>query len=928
MGHPSGTNRIWFTAVCSDGRYHGRAPAGNMLFGASSKTLANTSLSQSGTVTGGSTLLFSQLFASTPLPSPWYDTTSFDLSSGRYRYQWTTGETEAPHGDAARIQHTAVDGIDFTFEFSTSSFTGRTHLIEIKDDLAAQYEGPSTGFAIYLDTVVKTSNSSHGVLSIYCRQRDNTWVHDFESEMQTSQSAINIYDGSVHTIRFRTLMNTLGSSDGTMDCWIDGVNILSKTNIQLRTISGQKYGQFMIAPYLSSSTPAPNTEALFIDNLYFYQYTGADTTAPSLNSQGVTVTGATTATLAVTTNEGNGTLYVSVTTSGTPPSASALKAGTGAAYSSNQSISSTGNKTFNATGLTTSTTYYAHFIHTDAASNDSSIVTTSSFVPTADSTAPTLSSPTATVTGSTTATVGVTTDEGNGTLYVVVTGSSTQPSVSQIKAGQTHTGATATYSSSQSVSSTGAKTFNAVGLTTGSPYYAHFVHTDAASNDSARSSTGSFTPAVDDYEDNRTGYLSGDIVLDSVNGNNANAGTLASPRATLQGSDITYALANNRRIWLRGHAGQQYTATTNYLDFYNKNGSSGSRMTIATYPGDTKAIWTNTSSSNRCQLQSSYWDFRNLDIRAHGESRDGFFMGENNPAQYVRFIDCVGSNVPLANDNSGCIHTKNGTDGRSDGLEVIRCSFTGSNPNGFTGGFAAIITFYQRNMKVIGCSFSGTIQGLYCKHDHAEATSATVDIQVKNCVFTTTSNEFGFNASFATLENCLIIDTGDVDGSGGSTDSGFIAGEESGNSGGRNMTINHCTFAGATVFLMGASGNRTDGNPAGAKNVTITNSIICNRPSRTGRTLKSNPDRSGISLSTSTNYNLYQNNLNINGTSTTVAARQPTNDSNSVSGTPVFVGSNTSTITDWALQSGSPGKGVGQSGTDIGCDVTKLLTLD
>lgn len=109
------------------------------------------------------------------------------------------------------------------------------------------------------------------------------------------------------------------------------------------------------------------------------------------------------------------------------------------------------------------------------------------------SSAPVLTSAVGTATGSTTATIGATTDEANGTMYGVVTGSATQPSVAQIKAGQDHAGAAASYASSQSISSTGAKTFSATGLTASTTYYGHIVHTDAAANDSNRLSSASFT---------------------------------------------------------------------------------------------------------------------------------------------------------------------------------------------------------------------------------------------------------------------------------------------------------------------------------------------------------------------------------------------------------------------------------------------------
>jgi hypothetical protein len=120
--------------------------------------------------------------------------------------------------------------------------------------------------------------------------------------------------------------------------------------------------------------------------------TGGDTapttgtvTEPTLSAPVGTATGATTATVGATTDRESGTLYVSVTTSATPPSSSDIKAGTGAAFADDQAITSAGAKTFDATGLTDGVTYYAHLIHNNSA-GDSNIVTSSGFTPTSDTT--------------------------------------------------------------------------------------------------------------------------------------------------------------------------------------------------------------------------------------------------------------------------------------------------------------------------------------------------------------------------------------------------------------------------------------------------------------------------------------------------------------------------------------------------------------
>jgi hypothetical protein len=109
--------------------------------------------------------------------------------------------------------------------------------------------------------------------------------------------------------------------------------------------------------------------------------------------------------------------------------------------------------------------------------------------------APSLSSVTVASIASTSATVGATTDTASGTLYCVVTASSTQPSIAQIKAGQTESGSAATYASSQSITTTGAKTFSATGLTSGLTYYAHFVH-NATGGDSNRLSSSAIYPGT------------------------------------------------------------------------------------------------------------------------------------------------------------------------------------------------------------------------------------------------------------------------------------------------------------------------------------------------------------------------------------------------------------------------------------------------
>lgn len=112
-----------------------------------------------------------------------------------------------------------------------------------------------------------------------------------------------------------------------------------------------------------------------------------------------------------------------------------------------------------------------------------------------------LTSPTDTETGSTTADLAVTTDRADGTLYVVVTTSSTSPSAAQVKAGQNHLGAAATFSDNQAIASTGTKTFNATGLSASTAYYTYFMHERLPNEQSAVSASDGFNTEAGSGED-------------------------------------------------------------------------------------------------------------------------------------------------------------------------------------------------------------------------------------------------------------------------------------------------------------------------------------------------------------------------------------------------------------------------------------------
>lgn len=96
---------------------------------------------------------------------------------------------------------------------------------------------------------------------------------------------------------------------------------------------------------------------------------------------------------------------------------------------------------------------------------------------------PVLTLPTATVAGTTTATVGATVPIATGTLRAVITSSATVPGTAQVIAGQDHTGSTSgVLSGSLVITSTGAKTFDIAGLTSGTTRHVYLALEDTGGN--------------------------------------------------------------------------------------------------------------------------------------------------------------------------------------------------------------------------------------------------------------------------------------------------------------------------------------------------------------------------------------------------------------------------------------------------------------
>lgn len=163
---------------------------------------------------------------------------------------------------------------------------------------------------------------------------------------------------------------------------INGVDYFETTTVYL-------YDQeFTLLPPLLDSTPtlyAPtvtaSTQTLappLLDNTpTLYAPTVRDASPPTLTLPTGVSTSATTGAGTVVTNEATGTLFYWATLNATELQAAVISAG------ASQPVTAAGLQAVSVGGLTTSATYYLHYVHRDGATNDSARVSSTSFVPTA-----------------------------------------------------------------------------------------------------------------------------------------------------------------------------------------------------------------------------------------------------------------------------------------------------------------------------------------------------------------------------------------------------------------------------------------------------------------------------------------------------------------------------------------------------------------
>jgi hypothetical protein len=164
---------------------------------------------------------------------------------------------------------------------------------------------------------------------------------------------------------------------------------------------------------------------------------------------------------------------------------------------------------------------------------------------TAPTFAPTLTSPVDTADGTDAMTGSVSTNVESGTLYWSISTSATPPTAAQVKLGQTHTGAAASASGSQSVTVPGSQAISDSGLTPATTYYTHYMHESSSGQSSVSSADGFTTAVLSDYVGGKVAeFYAAQINNQSISLTDLTGGTDSAP----QEGDIVviaHALSSN-----------------------------------------------------------------------------------------------------------------------------------------------------------------------------------------------------------------------------------------------------------------------------------------------------------------------------------------------------------------------------------------------
>jgi hypothetical protein len=370
------------------------------------------------------------------------------------------------------------------------------------------------------------------------------------------------------------------------------------------------------------------------------------------------------------------------------------------------------------------------------------------------------------------------------------------------------------------------------------------------------------------------------------------------------GSDsVSYANNNISNPWLTpqyawssAKAGDTVNfrgGTYNITSLINTNstgnsGTSSAWITFQSYPGEYATIRATASMDVMLQIAKNYYRVKNIAFDCNALAARGIGIGWYDSNNAVTGFEADG--VAVFNwrtgDNACAFYVGSSSAAvRATDVTIKNCAITGaSNASGLNQNYSGIMVFGADDFHLENNEITQVRHGIYLKHssinyyNHGD----TVKNNYIHAMHPSGGNghaSINLNTNYTTIQNNILetyIDLGEDAQTGGSVNGNYCT------------IVNNTCLSGITLK-----------NDGGSSNNTIRNNIF------TYRTIEGGTGNTW-------DYNMYSS-------GSAIGLHDLGNKS------PVYTGGySPSTISGFALASGSPGKNAASDGKDIGADITKV----
>lgn len=357
-------------------------------------------------------------------------------------------------------------------------------------------------------------------------------------------------------------------------------------------------------------------------------------------------------------------------------------------------------------------------------------------------------------------------------------------------------------------------------------------------------------------------------------GSDSNPGTEGSPFATIQKAFVT-AVAGDT-IYLRGGI---HTPSSGWnMKFGYNSGSSGNRIVVSSYPEERARI-----DASNCLIEhdrADFWTYENFEVF---DSQTFVVFGED-----LEVTDIIIRNIrgimDRGGDNVGIFKMLSGVSAPMT-WDMYNCWITGPG-FGVNANTGCVWVTKAADTKIRNNIFHGTFFGLYFKHaqDPYPTSAGEANFCVENNLSYNTSRS-DCNAGGSVYQNNIY----------GVSDQGIRTPEANGRPGGDYNLFDHNTHVDGNGLVLTDQTQSGDPGPIGSRFNTVSNNLLGARSPGTA-----------------------SNTLSFNNHFTGGAG----GDTGSTTGTPVFVGGDSTLPSYYALTAGSPGKNAADDGSDMGADVS------